>query len=181
MWIYLKSSKAREYQWRTHQLAELPKNEQNGRQNNVKISGFQIKIPDQDLEEIQHTWILKVVVTEQHHEMDNCQICKLKIFWGHASKKKNVNVKSKVFVPFTMPTLLWQKCKDIQRKGKISRVFCLCTVVTIRVTENSPAIMILHEKDLMVYQECPQESMWKIYFFSFVIVIVNFRLYSADS
>ena len=31
---------------------ELPKNEQNGRQNNVKISGFQIKIPDQDLEEI---------------------------------------------------------------------------------------------------------------------------------
>ena len=116
---------------------------------------------------------MKVVVTEQHHEMDNCQICKLKIFWGHASKKKNVNVKSKVFVPFTVPALLWQKCKDIQRKGKISRVFCLYTVVTIRVTENSPAIMILHEKDLMVYQECPQESMWKIYFFSFVIVMLT--------
>ena len=41
-WILIKDSP----------VNELPKNEQNDRQNNVKISGFQIKIPDQHLEEI---------------------------------------------------------------------------------------------------------------------------------
>ena len=50
--------------------------------------------------------------------------------------------------------------------------------MTIRVTKNSPAIKILHERDLMVYQEFPPDSVWKIIsFLRFVIVIVNFRLY----
>ena len=75
---------------------------------------------------------------------------------------------------------LWGKCKDLQRKGRISQVFCLGAAVTIRVTENSPAIKILHERDLMVYQECPPGFCVKDYFsfFNFAINIVNFRLYA---
>ena len=47
----------------------------------------------------------------------------------------------------------------------------------IRVTEDSLAIKILHERDLMVYEECPQ-ILFERFFFCFVIVIVNFRLYA---
>ena len=67
-------------------------------------------------------------------------------------------------------------------KGKVgsAKFFCPGTVVTIRVTENSPAIKILHERDLMVYQECPPGFCVKDYFsfFNFAINIVNFRLYA---
>ena len=74
-------------------------------------------------------------------------------------RKKDINSKNKVFVTHSLCPyyrFLWGKCKDLQRKGRISQVFCLGAVVTIRVTENSPAIKILHERDLMVYQERPQ-------------------------
>ena len=73
------------------------------------------------------------------------------------------------------------KCKDLQRKGRISQVFCLGAIETIRVTENSPAIKILHEKHMMVYEQCLPDPVWKNFFsfFSFVIVVVNFRLYPS--
>ena len=77
-------------------------------------------------------------------------------------RKKDISSKNnKVFVTHSLCPhyrFLWGKCKELQRKGRISQVFCLEAVVTIRVTENSPAIKILHERDLMVYQECPQDS-----------------------
>ena len=80
-------------------------------------------------------------------------------------RKKDINSKNKVFVTHSLCPyycFLWGKCKDLQRKDRISQVFCLGAVVTIRVTENSPAIKILHERDLIVYQECPLDSVWKI-------------------
>ena len=76
-------------------------------------------------------------------------------------RKKDINSKNKVFVTYWLCTyyrFLWGKFKDLQRKGRISQVFCLGAVVTIRVTENSPAIKILHARDLMVYQERPLPS-----------------------
>ena len=75
--------------------------------------------------------------------------------------RKDINSKNKVFVTHSLRPyyrFLWSKCKDLQRKGRISQVFCLGAVVTVRVTENSPAIKILHESDLLVYQECPTDS-----------------------
>ena len=76
-------------------------------------------------------------------------------------RKKDINSKNKVFVTHSLYPpyyrFLWGKCKDLQRKGRISQVFYLGAVVTIRVTESSPAINILHERDLMVYQECPPD------------------------
>ena len=63
--------------------------------------------------------------------------------------KKDINSKNKV---------LLGKCKDLQWKGRISQVFCPGAVVAIIVTENSLTIKILHERDLMVYHECPTDS-----------------------
>ena len=90
-----------------------------------------------------------------------------KRFEAMFQRKKGVNTKNKVFVTHSICPYyryLWGKFKDLQRKSRISHVFCLGAVVMIRVTENSPAINILHEKDLMVYQECPPDSVWKIFF-----------------
>ena len=96
--------------------------------------------------------------------------------------KKDINSKNKVFLIHSLcpyNRFLRGKCKDLQRKGRIRQVFCLRAVATIKVTENSPAIKILHERDLMVYQECAPDSVWKIIsFFRFVIVNINFRLYA---
>ena len=75
--------------------------------------------------------------------------------------KKDINSKNKVFVTHSLCPyycFLWGKCKDLQRKDRISQVFCLGAVVIIRVSENSPVIKILHERDPMVYQECPPDS-----------------------
>ena len=83
--------------------------------------------------------------------------------------KKDINSKNKVFVThalFPCHRFLWGKCKDLQRKGRISQVFCLGPVVTIRVTENSPAIKILHDG----IPGMPHRFWVKVYlaFFSFV-------------
>ena len=100
-------------------------------------------------------------------------------------KKKDINSKNKVFVTHSLCPyyrFLWGKCKDLQRKGRISQVFCLGAVGTIRVTENSPAIKILHERDLMVYQECPPPlpgfCVKDFFFLVLSKIIVNFRLYA---
>ena len=74
---------------------------------------------------------------------------------------KKYIIKSKVFVSHSLCSYyqyLWGKCKDLKRKGRVSQFFCLEAVVIVRVTENSLAIKILNEKDLMVYQECPPDS-----------------------
>ena len=89
--------------------------------------------------------------------------------------KKDINKKSKVFVNHSLCSyyqLLWGKSKELQRKGRINQVFCLGAVVTVKITKNSPAIKTLHEKHLIVCQECAKD------YFLFV-VIFNFRFYSA--
>ena len=51
-------------------------------------------------------------------------------------------------------------------KGKegSAKFFSLEAVVTIGVTENSVAIKVLHERDLMVYQECPPILCERLFF-----------------
>ena len=166
----------------------------------VEISGNSNQIPDQDLEEN----VVKICkdsdINISPMNIEGCHRLPLGRNSTNATKqviakfvnrkhseamlqrKKDINSKNKVFVTHSLCPyyrFLWGKCKDLQRKGRISQVFCLGAVVTIRVTENSPAIKILHERDLMVYQERPPDSEWKIIMLSSVlpIVIVNFRLY----
>ena len=76
-------------------------------------------------------------------------------------RKKDIIKKSKVFASHSLNhyyPFLCGECKELQRKGRFNQVFCLGGVVMIRITENSPAIKVIHEKDLVVCQECPQES-----------------------
>ena len=155
---------------------KLSKNEQYGRRNNVEISEISNQIPDQDLEEN----VVKICkdsdINISAMDIEGCDRLPLgrnsinttkrvivKFVNGKHSEamlqRKKGNSKNMVFVTHSLYPyycFLWGKCKDLQRKGRISQVFCLGAVVTIRVTENSPAIKILHERDLMVYQERPQ-------------------------
>ena len=74
--------------------------------------------------------------------------------------KRDMIKKSKVFVSHSLCPcyrFLWGKGKELQRKGRVNQFFCLGA--TTRITENSPAIKVLHEKDLVLCQECPQESL----------------------
>ena len=158
---------------------QLSKNEQYGRRNNVEISGISNQVPDQDLQEN----IIKIYrdsdINISRMDIEGCQILPFgrnttsttkrvivkfvtrKHSEAMLQRKKDINSKNKVFVTHLLCPyyrFLWGKCKDLQRKFSISQVFCLGAVVTIRVTENSLAIKILHERDLTVYQECPPDS-----------------------
>ena len=158
---------------------QLSKNEQYGRRNNVEVSGISNDISDQDLEDN----IVKICkdsdINISSKDIESCHRLPLgrnstnstkrvivkfvnrKHSEAMLQRKKDINSKNKVFVTHSLCPyyrFLWGKCKDLQRKGRISQVFCLGAVVTVRVTENSPAIKILHESDLMVYQECPTDS-----------------------
>ena len=158
---------------------QLSKNEQYGGRSNVEISGISNQIPDHDLEE-NITKIYKdsdinisLMDIEGCHRLPigrNTTNTMKRVILKFVNQKhseamlqrnKDINSKNKVFVTHSLCLyyrFLWGKCKDLQRKGRISQVFCLGANVTIRVTENSPAIKILHERDLMVYQECPPDS-----------------------
>ena len=74
--------------------------------------------------------------------------------------KKSISSESKVYISHSLCLYyryIWGKCKDLQKKGKVSQVFCLGVVVTIRVTKNGPPMKILHERDLIAIQECLHE------------------------
>ena len=155
---------------------QLSKNKQYGHRNNLELSGISNQIRDQDLEE-------KVVKISKDSDIDIppmdiegghrfplgrkstnrtkrviVKFVNRKHSEAMLQQKKDINSKNKVFLTHSLCPyyrFLWGKCKDMQRKGRISQFFCLGAVVTIRVTENSPAIKILHERDLMVYQDPP--------------------------
>ena len=74
--------------------------------------------------------------------------------------KKDINQKSKVFAShswYPYYWFLWGECKELQSKGRINQVFCLGAVVTVKITENSQAIKVINEKDLMVCKECQKD------------------------
>ena len=141
-------------------LEEQPSNnEQYHRPNNVEISGISNQIPDQDLEEnIKICRDLDINMSP----MDTKGCHRLPLGRNYTNTTKPVVMsKNKVFVTHSSCPyyqFLWGKCKDLQRKGRISHIFCLGAVVTISVTENSLAIKIFHERDLMVYQERTADS-----------------------
>ena len=69
--------------------------------------------------------------------------------------KKIISSRSKVFISNSLCPYyryLWDKCKELQRRGIFSQVFCLGAVVTIKVSENGPLVKIYHENDLKFYQ-----------------------------
>ena len=143
---------------------QLSKNEQHGHRNNIEISGISNQIPDQDLEEN----IIKIC-KDLDIDMD-IEVCHRLLLGRNTTsttkrviakfanrkhsevmfqRKKDINAKNKVFATHSLCPyyrFLWGKCKDLQRKGRISQVFCLGAVVTIRVTEDSAAIKILRKR-----------------------------------
>ena len=173
------------------------KSEQYNRRNTIKISGISNEVSDQNLEE---TVICKDSGNEVNSlDIEGCHRLSLGRNATNTNKrvivkfvnmehseailqhKKGIIKKSKVFVRHSLCPyyrFLWRKCKELQRKGRVNQVFCLEVVVRISITENNPAVKVLHKKDLMICQECPPRTCVKDYFN--IIVIFNFRFYSAD-
>ena len=72
------------------------------------------------------------------------------------SLKKTINSGCNVCITNSLcpyHRFLWDKCKDLQRKGLISQVFRLAAFVTIKVRENGSPVKIFHESDLLMYQD----------------------------
>ena len=153
--------------------------EQYNRRYNVKISGISNEVSDQNLEETVIGICKDSGIDVNSLDIEGCHRLPLgrnatntnkhvivkfvnrKHSEAMLHRKKDIIKKSKVFVSYSLCPdyrFLWGKCKELRRKGQVNQVFCLGAVAAIRITENSPAIKVLHEKDLMVCQECPQES-----------------------
>ena len=135
------------------------KAEQYNRRDNVEISGISNEIPNEDLEnhvtEICKNSNIMINPTDiegchclplgRNSTTDNKRVIVKFVNRKHSElmlrSKKSINSKSKVYINHSLCPYyhyIWRKCKDLQRKGKISQVFCLGVVVTIRVTENAP-------------------------------------------
>ena len=158
---------------------QQPKSEQYNRRNNVEISGISNVVSDRNLEETVNGICKDSGIDVNSLDIEGCHRLPLGRNAPNTNKrvimkfvnrkhseamlrhKKDIIKKSKVFVSHSLCLyyrFLWGKCKELQRKGRVNQVFCLGAVVTIRITENSLAIKVLHEKGLAVCQECPQES-----------------------
>ena len=155
------------------------KSEQYNRRNNVEISGISNEVSDQNLEQTVIGICKDSGIEVNPLDIEGChrlplgrnatnttkrvivKFVNMKHSEAMLQHKKDIKQKSKVFVSHSLcpyHRFLWGKCKELQRKGRINQVFCLGAIVTVRITENSPAIKILHEKDLLVCQECSPES-----------------------
>ena len=155
------------------------KSEQYNRRSNVEISGISNEVSDQNLEQTVIGICKDSGIEVNPLDIEGCHRLPLgrnatnttkrvivkfvnrKHSEAMLQRKKDINQKSKVFVSHSLCPyyrFLWGKCKELQRKGRINQVFCLGAIVTVRIAENSSAIKILHEKDLLVCQECSPES-----------------------
>ena len=132
------------------------KAEQYNRRNSAEISGILNKIPDDDLENhdveiCKSSNIIDPADIEGCHHLplgcnsttDNKRVIVKFVNRKHSElmvcSKKSISSKSKIYINHLLChyyCYIWRKCKDLQRKDKVSQVFCLGAVVTIRVIEN---------------------------------------------
>ena len=66
-----------------------------------------------------------------------------------------LNINNKVYVnPSVFPyyRYLWGRCKDLQRRKMIHHVFCLGSVVAIKLTDQSLPLKIYHDSDILYSQ-----------------------------
>ena len=73
----------------------------------------------------------------------------------------NLNIHGKVFFSVSLCRYyryIWDKCKDLQRRGKIDQVFCLGGTIAVKVTERNSATKIFHEFDIL---DLDTDDVWK--------------------
>ena len=62
-----------------------------------------------------------------------------------------LNINNKVYVNLSLCLhycYLWGWCKDLQHRKMIHHVFCLGSVVTIKLTDQSLPLKIYHDSDI---------------------------------
>ena len=134
------------------------KPKQYNRRNNAEISGISNKTPDSDLENhvveiCRNSNIINPADIEGCHHLPlghNSTTANKRVIVKFVNRKhlelmlcskKSISLKSKVYINHLLCQYycyIWGKYEDLQRKGKVSQVFCFGAVVTIRVIENAP-------------------------------------------
>ena len=142
------------------------KAEQYNRRNSIEISGILNEIPDDDLEKHVIQICKNSTIAINLADIKGCHHLPL----GHNSttdnkrvivkfgnrkhsefklhSKKSISSKSKLYINHSLCPYyryIRGKCKDLQRKGKVSQV-------------SPPPMKILHKRDLMAIQECPHND-----------------------
>ena len=68
----------------------------------------------------------------------------------------NINISSKIFVSVSLCPyylLIWGKCKDLQRRGKIYQVFCLGGTVSVKLSKSGNPLKIFHVTDIPTFND----------------------------
>ena len=149
------------------------KAEHYSRRNNIEISGIHHEILDNNLEDKVIDICKDAGIEIGHMDIGGCyrlphsrnntggtkrvivKFLNRKRSEDVLRLKKIISSRSKVFISNSLCPYyryLWGKCKELQRRGIFSQVFCLGAVVTIKVSENGPLVKIYHENDLKIYQ-----------------------------
>ena len=129
------------------------KKEQYSRRNNVEISGISNEVSDENLEKKVIDICKESGIDLNPCDIDAChrppsgcvntsntkhvivKFVNRKHSEAMLRLKKSINSCSNIYITNSLCPyyrLLWGKCKDLQRKGLISQVFCLGAVVTLK-------------------------------------------------
>ena len=79
-----------------------------------------------------------------------------------------LNINNKIYVnPSLCPyyRYLWGRCKDLQRRKMIRHVFCLGSVLAIKLTDQSLPLKIYHNSDIPCSQSDSIAKWWKNIFY----------------
>ena len=154
------------------------KSQQYSQCNNIELSGILNDIPEDNLERVVIDICHDLDLEIDPKDIEGCH-CLLASRYSRDSNKivivkfinrkhpeamlrnkksisnkdfSHLNVYGKVFVSVSLCPYyryIWDKCKDLQRRGEIYQVFCLGGTIEIKVTKPSTAREILHECDLL--------------------------------
>ena len=68
----------------------------------------------------------------------------------------NINTSSKIFVSVSLCRyyrFIWDKCKDLQRRGKIHQVLCLGGTVSVKLFEIGNPLKTSHVTDIPTFND----------------------------
>ena len=156
---------------------QISKKEQYNRHNCVEFSGFANTINDDNLEDTNIEACKDINIDVSEADIAACQRLPVRRNATNASKRvivkfvnrkhaesilskkftlsstdsSRLNINNKVYVNLSLCPYyryLWGRCKDLQRRKVMHHVFCLESVVAIKLTDPSLPLKIYHSSDI---------------------------------
>ena len=153
------------------------KSEKYSRRNNVEFSNIPNDMPDNQLESKIIRICRESGVEVDHNDIEGCHRLPISRYSRDDNKKvivkfvsqkhsesllykkksissrdfSNINIPSKIFVSLSLCPyyrFISDKCKDLQRRGKIHQVFCLGGTVSVTLSGSGIPVKIYHVADI---------------------------------